>query len=301
MKQNDARKIDTHLDCQLDGKTTSSKADDRESWEKEQYACYYNYLFSLIQDERLDYAKVAKRSGLKEHRIEEVLTFRLKPARQNMQLFGYREGSCYVCSVKTHAGDPVEPVCLKCLQMIEVACLGIEEDAALLAQTSTLQDSVLTPSLEAPQGAMETLHSLPEAPPTATGEEAPGFGETVPVTLLWSVQAELERYKKHFGELPLEAPGMSQEAPPVLSPLIARKEESAEAANASDEPCSQTIDPAQEVVNETEKLLRILSVNDQELACEAAELTDLLKTILPNNNAPLRHFGFLRSKAYKVQ
>ena len=197
MKQNDARKIETHLDCQPNEASPQAPADTREIWEKEQYACYYNYLFSLIKQERLYYEKVAKRSGLKEHRIEEALTFRLKPSRRNTQLFGYREGACYVCNGKMHAFGPMEPVCLKCLQMIEVACLEIEEDTTLLKPSSEM--ATQKPTEENSPLPLEVPLKAQESEPLPSSER-----QMVPITLLQAAQEELQHYKTYFGELPPE-------------------------------------------------------------------------------------------------
>jgi hypothetical protein len=256
----------------------------KEGWEQEQYACYYNYLFSLIKNSNLHYEKVGKRSGLKGQRIEEVLTFRLKPSRHKAQPMGHREGSCYICKSKILNNGPVEPVCLKCLKMIELACLEIEEDIALLTASS----KPAAPPLD-DEGIVSEIKN--ESEPT---EANPTM---VPIQLLQAAQAELACYKAYFGNLPPEA-----QSELASATLQAQSKETPQQKIITGERGllpSITPPPAanDEPNNETEQLLQLLSVNDQELAAETTNLNNLLKTILPNNNAPLRHFGFQRSKS----
>ncbi|WP_373532097.1 hypothetical protein [Vampirovibrio sp.] len=285
MPKNNARKIEAHLGAPPENGPESALPESKESWEQEQYACYYNYFFSLINNEKLYYDKVGKRSGLKEGRIEEVLTYRLKPSRRNTQLIGYREGSCYVCKSKMQNNGPVEPLCLKCLKLIEIACLEIEEDTAIL--------------MAAAKPAQEQAGEEPIAPPAQVADAHPA-SETpmmVEASLLEVTQAELACYKKHFGELPPEA------QPQVSAPAISPQAPEAKHALSLEPPTESSTAPKvpdPEAMNETEQLLQILAVNDQDLAYEAADLTDLLKIILPTHNAPLRHFGFQRSKSCKA-
>jgi hypothetical protein len=286
MNQNDARKIDTHLTCQSASEASPAWPESRENWEQEQYACYYNYLFSLIKNANLHYEEVGKRSGLNGQHIEEVLTFRLKPVRQNTQLIGHRAGSCYICKSKNQNSSPVEPVCLKCLKSIEIACLEIEEDAALLTASSKPASSPLSD---------ERIVS------EVTGDLEPTEANSsmVPIALLQAAQTELAYYKAYFGNLPPEA--QLEVASAVLQ---AQSQEAQQKEVTLDRGLSPSIAPPaaanDEPINETEQLLQILAVNDQDLASETADLTHLLKTLLPENNAPLRHFGFQRSKSYKL-
>jgi hypothetical protein len=284
MNQNDARKIETHLACQSASETGHAWTESTEGWEQEQYAYYYNYLFSLIKNANLHYEKVGKRSGLKEQHIEEVLTFRLKPSRQNAQLMGHRAGSCYICKNKVLSSGPVEPVCLNCLKSIELACLAIEEDTALLTASSKPAPPPLS------EGAMSEV----------TGNLRPTEAEPtmVHISLLQAAQAELACYKTYFGNLPPEA------QPEVASAVLhAQSQEASQKEITTERGLLPSIAPppatSDEPNNETEQLLKVLAVNDQDLASETADLSHLLKTILPDNNAPLRHFGFQRSKSCK--
>lgn len=293
MKQHDARKIDKQLNCQPGYELDQPPKDSREAWEKEQYACYYNYLFPLLKDERLPIDKIAKRTGLKERRIEEVLTHRLKPGGKSGQLFGHRENNCYVCNARMSTLTSREPVCIRCLQMIEKASLEIEEDEALLRQSTaaTTQTEAETntpplPGVDTPPQASIAVET--QAVETALPEEA------LSVEQVRAIQQELNAYKQHFGPLPKPIPSIT-ETPQAITEISAPEEALPEAL--SDSSPVPSVNEA--MPNETEQLLQILYVDDKDLAKETTELSDLIAQILPHNNAPLRHFGFQRPKSYK--
>lgn len=296
MKQHDARKIDKQLNCQPGYELDQPPKDSREAWEKEQYACYYNYLFPLFKEARLPIDKIAKRTGLKERRIEEVLTHRLKPGGKSGQLFGHRDNNCYVCNARMSSLTSREPICIRCLQMIEKASLEIEEDEALLKH-STAAATLTETEIDTPP--LPEVDTLPQAP---IAEEAKPIEIALPVLpeemlsaeQLRSMQQELNAYRQQFGPLPQSAVPLN-ETPQPEAEVSSPEEVPPEALNgASSEP------PISEALpNETEQLLQILYVDDKDLAKETTELSDLIAQILPHNNAPLRHFGFQRPKSYK--
>jgi hypothetical protein len=298
MKQHDARKIDKQLNCQPGYELDQPPKDSREAWEKEQYACYYNYLFPLFKEARLPIDKIAKRTGLKERRIEEVLTHRLKPGGKSGQLFGHRDNNCYVCNARMSSLTSREPICIRCLQMIEKASLEIEEDEALLKQSTAVATQTET-EIDTPP--LPEVDTLPQAP---IAEEAKPIElalpvlpeETLSVEQLRTMQQELNAYKQHFGPLPQSVAPIN-EAPQAVTEVPTPAEE------ASTEPLNES-SPAplisEATPNETEQLLQILYVDDKDLAKETTELSDLIAQILPHNNAPLRHFGFQRPKSYKT-
>lgn len=299
MKQHDARKIDKQLNCQPGHELDQPPKDSREAWEKEQYACYYNYLFPLLKEARLPIDKIAKRTGLKERRIEEVLTHRLKLGGKSGQLFGHRESNCYVCNARMSSLTSQEPICIRCLQLIEKASLEIEEDEALLrlstAATTQAEDETATTGTKA-------LPEVVTSPQTPVAEEAKPTEAALPVLSepenaieqMRSMQQELNAYRQHFGPLP-------QPATPISETTQALAETSSP-EEAPTKPLSEPPAPpvSEALSNETEQLLQILYVDDKDLAKEATELSDLIAQILPHNNAPLRHFGFQRPKSYKT-
>lgn len=307
MKHDDARKIEKHLNCQAGSEAEQSRPDSPEAWEKEQYACYYNYLFSLIQDNRLAFDKVAKRTGLKERRLEEVLSFRLKPGNKPGQLFGYSENQCFVCNARMNSLGSREPVCLRCLQLVEKACLEIEEDEALLSVPSS------KPAASKAEAAtiIGTSPPEPEEAPTTDNpalnsaegillSESPILflsGEMVAIEHFQALQLELEAYIKHFGPLTIARQPKAASMPTKAVTAQSDSESTSTVTNTVSAPVEQ---PLAAAVNEAEQLLQILSVDDRELAAEATELSDLIRQIMPSNKAPLRHFGFQRPKSHKA-
>ncbi len=296
MKQhNDARKIDKQLEYQSGQELDQPPADSREAWEKEQYACFYNVLFPLMKDEKLPYEKIAKRTNLKEHRIQEVLTFRLKPSSRTMQLFGHRQGYCYVCNNRLNSLTAKEPVCLKCLQAIESAYLEIETDMQLLEQPA--EQEALNP-IDIPL----SLQAFEAIPLPNNSQQGPLEENHEANSELERLKAELEQYKKHFGALPGHhvsgetTTTITPDAPysDVSTPMttIPSTNEALPALSPS-EPEKQIADS-----NDTEQLLKILELDDREVACEVLEINDLINAMHPANHTPLRHFGFQRSKSH---
>ena len=83
---------------------------------KEQYNYFYNRLYPLLRDGKIDFAQVASRTGFKERKIRETLMFRLT-AGEVRQLFGKKDDQCYLCS--TAMSGSKEPLCLPCLQALD--------------------------------------------------------------------------------------------------------------------------------------------------------------------------------------
>lgn len=305
MKHDDARKIDKHLSCNVGGDTDFSPSDSREVWEKEQYACYYNYLFSLIQENRLAVEKVAKRTGLKERRLDEALAFRLKRGNRAGQLFGHKDSQCYVCNARSQSTTNREPICLRCLQLVEKACMEIEEDEALLNGAASHALSPEMPLVEMAEAQAVPAPSDPASMVVVAPEEPPSLADasaSPPLASLQSLQQELDAYKRHFGPLPAaEAMPLASGSQDVVPSDTSENASGLMPPDALDEALSSSATTSDEVqaAHEAEQLLQILYVDDRELSGEAVDLTELISQILPRNNAPLRHFGFQRPKSYK--
>lgn len=81
------------------------------------YTRLYSEINPLVQGGKLDFRKIAERSGLKERKIREVLLSRLIP-HNSVELVGHRAGFCFICSARIKETSFPEPLCITCLSMI---------------------------------------------------------------------------------------------------------------------------------------------------------------------------------------
>lgn len=296
---NDAQRINQQLASRLGAIKAPATSDGLEMWEKEQYVAIYNYLQPLVKEERFQYEEVGKRTGFREKRIQDALNFRLVPNPKQTQLFGQRVGSCYLCTGPILTQGDKEPLCLKCLNIIEVACLEITEDEALLKLQQNPAEEVHPENIAANTDE-KALQPTENEPMEETPAEAPlSSGEMVPIEQLWAMQEQLSQYKEHFGELPpppedsqldTTAASARNEATPVQPDSSAEAEEPPTEATPAASPTG---------AEDAEQLLNLLDMDDRELAAEANDLAALVATILPNDKSSYRHFGFLRAQGYK--
>lgn len=296
---NDAQRINQQLASRLGAIKAPSISDTQESWEKEQYAAVYSYLQPLVKEDRFQYDEVGRRTGFREKRVQDALTFRLNPSPKQTQLFGQRVGSCYLCTGSILTQGDQEPLCLKCLNIIEAACLEIAEDEALLILQQNPEEAA-NPEDMAAKPDDEALQPTENEPMGEAPAEAPlSSGEMVPIEQLWAMQEQLSQYKERFGELSSATENSQSSATAALTPAGAAlpQPDSTSEAEKSITEVKPTANPS--IAEETEQLLSLLDMDDRELAAEANDLATLVATILPNNKSSYRHFGFLRAQAHK--
>jgi hypothetical protein len=103
--------------------------------EQARYTHFYNQLYPRLKDTQFDFHQVADKTGFKERRIREILLYRLSSG-EIMQLFGRRVGVCYICHSKMETRK--EPVCLRCLQSLDIAIKELYPEPFVLVDTSDL-------------------------------------------------------------------------------------------------------------------------------------------------------------------
>lgn len=234
----------------------------------EQYQYYYDRIYPLLKEGRLDFHRIAEKANLKERRVRETLLFRLGSG-EVMQLFGGKDGYCFTCDCRIQSAAIKEPLCIGCLRLIDKVIQ--ETSASVQEKTPMPQD----PANKVPF--META-SLME--------------ETVPRALYEQALQELERYRERYGPIPQVE---SQDFLPSIPP---DEETDAE---------SRAVDPVLEDSTETkhpdepEQSELTLSFPDDDpffemLALEDEKVIAEISEAFLFSKDPIRHFGFQRMK-----
>ncbi len=159
---------------------------------KDEYNYYYNRLYPLLKEGRIDFAQVAMKTGFKERKIRETFLFRLT-AGEVRQLFGKKEGCCYICNMEFSMSSK-EPLCLSCLQSIDSA---IQELQLRMAEHEALASNLRTRGEE-------------QGPLPGEGAELP---ELIPRAQYEALLDELNHYRRMAGALPPE------DSPPPEPPV----------------------------------------------------------------------------------
>ncbi len=267
--------------------------------EKEQYNYYYNRIYPLLKDGRIDFELVAYKTKQKERRIRETLMFRLTSG-EVLQLFGRREGFCYVCSERLSTATNKEPICLACLQGIDTA---IQESQPQEAVTSkSLADLIFDPARNGDE-LPGTRSSTPALTPFIGNKDVKAIENEpplcingrnfVPAEQYQAVLNELNRYRAAYDQQ-LNLSGQTLPDTENLS----KTEETTTADQASSvlPPSAEEIETllgsTEEQPEPDVNFLGILSLDDQELPWDSeSALNELL------SNQPIRQFGFLRLKS----
>jgi hypothetical protein len=249
----------------------------------EQYHYYYDRIYPLLKEGKLDFPRIALKTDLKERRIRETLLFRLTSG-EVMQLFGRKNGFCYICGYKTHSPSNKEPVCLSCLKCLDTAIqeIHIAEIVEQQKSQNTFEVPAITdlPHLLEPQDG-EFQQSPPE----------PVNIEMITKTEYEQAAQELERYRKIFGPLPSIESAVSLE--PVAETIAVV--ESAESEPEVSEPTPEVMENNEvlEYESEIDPLFKMLKMDDRDVPSEVS-VADLF------SSAPIRHFGFHRQKGGSV-
>lgn len=248
---------------------------------QEEYSYFYNRIYPLVKAQQIDYAQLAQQIGRKERRIREALLFRLGSG-DVLQLFGRRDGFCYVCSCRIRTSQKSkEPICVTCLQSIDQALTHLypavnaadDETLADLSPSAAPTSEASPPAIACNDGA---LGATSGPPPTASLVMVP---QPEYDTLL----QELEHYRQQYGPLS-PASGTAQSSTGgslrVDPGLLAQRPE----AGAAPAPLG----------SETEALLAILDLDDTDVSLHAPFLPDVQSLLHADTPEPLRHFGFQR-------
>lgn len=250
--------------------------------EKELYNYYYNRIYPLLKEGKLDFPHLAYKTGYKERRIRETLLFRLTTG-EVMQLFGRKEDFCYICSRRMMSANK-EPMCLSCLQALDEAIQDLQKvinsaTSPLLAKQTTLEQ----------EAAFQTLH----------GEE--DFQDTVPRAEYEALKAQVARYQEKFGPLPefSPEPSLLSRADTLTSPTGEHgvtAEEPIEASplqSTTEAPDTEGNPEESATAEHDDTLLQLLYMNDQDVPVDSADLPPLDDLV---THEPIRHFGFQRLK-----
>lgn len=242
--------------------------------DKEHYNYYYNRIYPLVKEGKIDFHKVAEKTGYKERRVRETLLFRLTTG-EVLQLFGKKDGFCYICSRRMPGVGNKEPMCLSCLQSVDTAIQELHLSGLTLESQAKPNRSQRTEEEHAAD--FKTLH-IPKEEPAKPAQAHPSenrpSADWVPRAQYEAAVRELDRYKTHYGPMqPVEEPAVAEDESVQATPEAA----------AAPEP----------VVNDD--FLKILSMDDKDLPPDSQDLTDLADA-LSGNHEPIRHFGFQRLK-----
>jgi hypothetical protein len=254
----------------------------------DQYNYYYERIYPILKEGKLDFQRISTKTGLKERRVRETLLFRLTSG-EVMQLFGRKDGFCYICGYKTHSPANKEPVCISCLKALDTAIQEVH--MAEIAEYKKKQ----TVAAERPALAVLTENKTDEA--AFQTQKASSFDYEQ------MMMKELDRYRQLFGPLPGQAPAIESatelDCIDDIILLAGEDEESVELITeqleeetlvTADEP--SPTEGTLEYVVEVDPLLKMLALDDRDVPFEGLELqmSDLFSKV------SIRHFGFQRMK-----
>lgn len=276
-------RVDTQVDCERptgftmanedrlkkDGQTDAGSTSAADATQ-EQYNYFYDRIYPLLKEGKLDFPRIAAKSGYKERRIRETLLFRLTSG-EVIQLFGRKDGFCYICGYKTHSHANKEPVCLTCLKSLDNVIQEIHS-AEISQRAEKLAKSPVPEELPLPE--IEPFEEIVVEP---RAEEM----EMVPRAAYNALLKQLDQYQVKYGPLPSIVSGEMPSGEAQLAEVTS--------AASSIEPDAETL----EIVPEVDPLLKMLKLNDQDVQVEPIE-SDALPELF--GSGPIRHFGFQRVK-----
>lgn len=260
--------------------------------DEKRYSGYYNDLYPLLKEGKLNFQRIAEKTAFRERRVREGLLFRLSSG-EVMQLFGRKAGWCYICDLPMT--NRKEPMCLLCIQSISLV-------AHELYSSASTQEEDLDPSM--PQLIKHTTdaHSSISFEITSPDDQM-----QVSRQLYDAMCTELSDYRQTYGPIAkslASSDGAFQDTLPSLPASAALVGESAEPAPLSNPWDSDEVgvlpsEPSEEPASPATASADILSDVLQTLDCSAGE--DALETLSletdvspGQEDVPLRHYGFQR-------
>ena len=181
----------------------SRQGADPGAYEKERYTDYYNRIYPLLKEGKLDFPMMAERTGFKERRIREALLFRLT-AGEVLQLFGKQDGFCYLCNNRL-LGLNKEPFCLSCLEKITV----VGQETQLAVRTG-LTGKKERPDTEPDVSSNVVMTSYNPVWVSQSVDEDSEIDEKYA-----ALMAELNHYKQTYGPIGPNAPDGAASEPPT--------------------------------------------------------------------------------------
>jgi hypothetical protein len=241
------------------GNGSSRFEDVKEQEQQAQYNKHYQLIAPLLDKGCLDFKLIARETGLKERKIRDTLLSRLTTGDM-IQLFGYKEGICYICGTRMRGNFTQEPLCLLCVEVIG----------------SKIKDLY-------PPEVQETL-PLPSREISPREEGIPGVSKEQFEALL----SEVHRYRDKYG--PIEPP---VEEPPLLTirhePACSAEEQETETAEEAESAETTQDAPSCDVF----ELLHI-DENSEEAVGAQEKMPSATQSA---SGEPIRHFGFQRLKS----
>lgn len=178
----------------------SSRFEDIKAQEQqEQYNKHYQRMLSLLNEGLLDFKLIAKETGLKERKVRDTLLSRLTSSDM-IQLFGHKEGICYICGTRMRGNFTQEPLCLLCIETI-----------------GSKVKELYPPEVKAAAPAPSREISTTETPAAISSIE------TVPKEEFEAILNEVHRYRDKYG--PMDSP------PPEDTPDSSMQDMDLEAEN----------------------------------------------------------------------
>jgi hypothetical protein len=244
---------------------------------RDQYNYYYNRIYPLLKEGKLDFVRIAEKAGFKERRVRETLLFRLTTG-EVLQLFGKKDGVCYICSRRLFSSTTKEPMCLNCLQSLDTVIQELYLGDLGEASVNRHNDTENTREFPEYEGDSEPFEPAPEL-----AEPLPAAGDWVPREQYESLVEELNAYRQKYGPLEVSRRAKDSESPSdTSSPLDVFTDAPAAA--------SPTV-PAG-----VDTFLDILKLPDRDIPLDPAAMKDIANMAA---NEPIRHFGFQRMRAPK--
>jgi hypothetical protein len=195
-----------------------------------------------------------------------------------LQLFGKKDGVCYICSRRLFSATTKEPMCLNCLQALDTVIQELYLADLGDASAHRYNDTEKPGEFPEYERDGEPFEQAPELV-----EPLPATGDWVPREQYEALVTEVNAYRQKYG--PLETPTklMSSEPfPGAGSPLD--DSFAPESLASSSAPASVAA------------FLDILKLPDRDIPLDPAAMKELANLA---TNEPLRHFGFQRMRAPK--
>lgn len=164
------------------GAPESRFIDAKEMEQRETYESHYRRIYPLLTKGELDFRQVARETGLKERKIRDTLLHRMT-GDDMIQLFGHKEGICYICASRMRGNLTDEPLCIPCIEAIGQA---IQEVHRVQPTTPIITEASPISSV---------------APDPAPQRPVIPSEEMVPKEKYDAILKEVQRYRKKYGPL----------------------------------------------------------------------------------------------------
>ena len=301
----------------------------------ERFDWYYDRLHACLIEDSLNFKTSGDLSALSGRRIQEAVLYRLKIMPQN-QLYGRRDGYCFVCQ-KPHENFLCrEPICFNCLERIYQAGIGqdiLTETFSLTSGKPVVTERVDEHSEHPEQEADAKISGIVEEIARRATAPPPQAVTNLPLEVRYQQALQELRYYKMLCEeynLPPYRPVQSTGGPTGESLLMPDELHQSGASRPFESPQVDSLqadgteavsdletlplEPPVEAMasiqtspaldspvmeDAVESLLCILDMKDEDIESSEADANSLEELLPTVSSAPLRHFGFQRFHAHR--